>query len=87
MEDTSPHFGRAAPILSRMPSVSLSICHVVTLLWVSSPCRGVQKDYRTDRVQGTDVLCWFVHNSGKGFIDGHYRDYLVPHLYSFMKKP
>uniref|UniRef100_A0A803WB33 Inter-alpha-trypsin inhibitor heavy chain 2 n=1 Tax=Ficedula albicollis TaxID=59894 RepID=A0A803WB33_FICAL len=49
--------------------------------------RGVQKDYRTDRVQGTDVLCWFVHNSGKGFIDGHYRDYLVPHLYSFMKKP
>uniref|UniRef100_A0A8C5JTK0 Inter-alpha-trypsin inhibitor heavy chain 2 n=1 Tax=Junco hyemalis TaxID=40217 RepID=A0A8C5JTK0_JUNHY len=49
--------------------------------------RGVQKDYRTDRVLGTDVLCWFVHNSGKGFIDGHYRDYLVPHLYSFMKKP
>ncbi|NXI13072.1 ITIH2 inhibitor, partial [Irena cyanogastra] len=49
--------------------------------------RGVQKDYRADRVRGTDVLCWFVHNSGKGFIDGHYRDYLVPHLYSFMKKP
>ncbi|RMC10486.1 hypothetical protein DUI87_13291 [Hirundo rustica rustica] len=49
--------------------------------------RGVQKDYRTDRVLGTDVPCWFVHNSGKGFIDGHYRDYLVPHLYSFMKKP
>ncbi|KFW83429.1 Inter-alpha-trypsin inhibitor heavy chain H2, partial [Manacus vitellinus] len=49
--------------------------------------RGVQKDYRTDRVLGTDVPCWFVHNSGKGFIDGHYRDYLVPHLYSFMKRP
>uniref|UniRef100_A0A8C4UK00 Inter-alpha-trypsin inhibitor heavy chain 2 n=1 Tax=Falco tinnunculus TaxID=100819 RepID=A0A8C4UK00_FALTI len=49
--------------------------------------RGLQKDYRTDRVLGTDVQCWFVHNSGKGFIDGHYKDYLVPHLYSFMKKP
>lgn len=86
-EDTPPRFGRAAPTLSRMPNVSVSSCHVVTLLWVSSPCRGVQKDYRTDRVLGTDVLCWFVHNSGKGFLDGHYRDYLVPHLYSFMKKP
>ncbi|XP_030664702.1 inter-alpha-trypsin inhibitor heavy chain H2-like [Nomascus leucogenys] len=32
--------------------------------------RGVQKDYRTDLVFGTDVTCWFVHNSGKGFIDG-----------------
>uniref|UniRef100_A0A8C0EMD2 Inter-alpha-trypsin inhibitor heavy chain 2 n=1 Tax=Bubo bubo TaxID=30461 RepID=A0A8C0EMD2_BUBBB len=49
--------------------------------------RGLQKDYRTDRVLGTDVQCWFVHNSGKGFIDGHYKDYLVPHLYSFLKKP
>uniref|UniRef100_A0A8C4K268 Inter-alpha-trypsin inhibitor heavy chain 2 n=1 Tax=Dromaius novaehollandiae TaxID=8790 RepID=A0A8C4K268_DRONO len=49
--------------------------------------RGLQKDYRTDRVFGTDVQCWFVHNSGKGFIDGHYKDYLVPHLYSFLKKP
>ena len=51
------------------------------------PHRGLQKDYRTDRVLGTDVQCWFVHNSGKGFIDGHYKDYLVPHLYSFLKKP
>uniref|UniRef100_A0A493TAV8 Inter-alpha-trypsin inhibitor heavy chain 2 n=1 Tax=Anas platyrhynchos platyrhynchos TaxID=8840 RepID=A0A493TAV8_ANAPP len=49
--------------------------------------RGLQKDYRTDRVFGTNVQCWFVHNSGKGFIDGHYKDYLVPHLYSFLKKP
>uniref|UniRef100_A0A8B9IR26 Inter-alpha-trypsin inhibitor heavy chain 2 n=1 Tax=Anser cygnoides TaxID=8845 RepID=A0A8B9IR26_ANSCY len=49
--------------------------------------RGLQKDYRTDRVYGTNVQCWFVHNSGKGFIDGHYKDYLVPHLYSFLKKP
>uniref|UniRef100_A0A8C9FEQ1 Inter-alpha-trypsin inhibitor heavy chain 2 n=1 Tax=Pavo cristatus TaxID=9049 RepID=A0A8C9FEQ1_PAVCR len=49
--------------------------------------RGLQKDYRTNRVFGTDVQCWFVHNSGKGFIDGHYKDYLVPHLYSFLKEP
>uniref|UniRef100_A0A481B5H8 Inter-alpha-trypsin inhibitor heavy chain H2 n=1 Tax=Sus scrofa TaxID=9823 RepID=A0A481B5H8_PIG len=49
--------------------------------------RGLQKDYRTDGVFGTDVPCWFVHNSGKGFIDGHYKDYLVPLLYSFLKRP
>uniref|UniRef100_A0A8C0RUE9 Inter-alpha-trypsin inhibitor heavy chain 2 n=1 Tax=Canis lupus familiaris TaxID=9615 RepID=A0A8C0RUE9_CANLF len=48
--------------------------------------RGLQKDYRTDRVFGTDVSCWFVHNSGKGFIDGHYKDYFVPQLYSFLKR-
>ena len=50
-------------------------------------CRGLQKDYRTDRVFGTDVPCWFVHNSGKGFIDGHYKDYFVPQLYSFLRRP
>ncbi|XP_049737436.1 inter-alpha-trypsin inhibitor heavy chain H2 [Elephas maximus indicus] len=49
--------------------------------------RGLQKDYRTDTVFGTDVPCWFVHNSGKGFIDGHYKDYLVPQLYSYLKWP
>ncbi|XP_045869836.1 inter-alpha-trypsin inhibitor heavy chain H2 [Meles meles] len=49
--------------------------------------RGLQKDYRTDRVFGTEVSCWFVHNSGKGFIDGHYKDYFVPQLYSFLKRP
>lgn len=49
--------------------------------------RGLQKDYRTDTVFGTDVPCWFVHNSGKGFIDGHYKDYFLPHLYSFLKWP
>uniref|UniRef100_A0A8C4VVG2 Inter-alpha-trypsin inhibitor heavy chain 2 n=1 Tax=Gopherus evgoodei TaxID=1825980 RepID=A0A8C4VVG2_9SAUR len=48
---------------------------------------GLQKDYRTDQVFGTNVHCWFVHNCGKGFIDGHYKDYLVPHLYSFLKNP
>uniref|UniRef100_A0A8C8VGP8 Inter-alpha-trypsin inhibitor heavy chain 2 n=1 Tax=Pelusios castaneus TaxID=367368 RepID=A0A8C8VGP8_9SAUR len=48
---------------------------------------GMQKDYRGDRVFGTKVHCWFVHNSGKGFVDGHYKDYLVPHLYSFLKNP
>ncbi|XP_016075216.1 PREDICTED: inter-alpha-trypsin inhibitor heavy chain H2 [Miniopterus natalensis] len=49
--------------------------------------RGLQKDYRTDRVFGADVPCWFVHNSGKGFIDGHYKNYFVPQLYSFLKWP
>lgn len=49
--------------------------------------RGLQKDYRTDIVFGTDVPCWFVHNSGKGFIDGHYKDYFVPELYSFLNRP
>ncbi|XP_042086379.1 inter-alpha-trypsin inhibitor heavy chain H2 isoform X2 [Ovis aries] len=49
--------------------------------------RGLQKDYRTDRVFGTDVPCWFVHNSGKGFIDGDYKDYFVPQLYSFLRRP
>lgn len=52
-----------------------------------SVTRGWQKDYRTDHVQGTNVTCWFVHNSGKGFIDGHYKDYLVPQLHSFLKLP
>ncbi|XP_072097914.1 inter-alpha-trypsin inhibitor heavy chain H2 [Mobula birostris] len=49
--------------------------------------RGVQKDYRTDTVNGTNIHCWFIHNSGKGFIDGHFKDYLVPHLHSFLKRP
>ncbi|KAJ7329275.1 hypothetical protein JRQ81_015449 [Phrynocephalus forsythii] len=49
--------------------------------------RGLQKDYRMERVFGTNVPCWFVHNSGKGFLDGHYRDYLVPTLYSYIKHP
>uniref|UniRef100_A0A8C7Z6L9 Inter-alpha-trypsin inhibitor heavy chain 2 n=1 Tax=Oryzias sinensis TaxID=183150 RepID=A0A8C7Z6L9_9TELE len=46
--------------------------------------RGWQKDYRRDTKQGTNVYCWFVHNSGKGFIDGHYTDYIVPGLNSFL---
>ncbi|GCC35021.1 hypothetical protein chiPu_0013500 [Chiloscyllium punctatum] len=49
--------------------------------------RGLQKDYRMGTVNGTDVQCWFIHNSGKGFIDGHFKDYLVPHLYSFLNHP
>ncbi|XP_036978169.1 inter-alpha-trypsin inhibitor heavy chain H2 [Acanthopagrus latus] len=46
--------------------------------------RGWQKDYRTDNTHGSNVYCWFVHNSGKGFIDGHYTDYIVPNLNSFL---
>ncbi|XP_068611633.1 inter-alpha-trypsin inhibitor heavy chain H2 [Brachionichthys hirsutus] len=49
--------------------------------------RGWQKDYRADRKRGSDVYCWFVHNSGKGFIDGHYSDYIVPGLDSFLPPP
>ncbi|MBN3278728.1 ITIH2 inhibitor, partial [Polyodon spathula] len=48
--------------------------------------RGWQKDYRADKVYGTNVYCWFIHNSGKGFIDGHYKDYIVPHLDSFRQR-
>ncbi|XP_024141751.1 inter-alpha-trypsin inhibitor heavy chain H2 [Oryzias melastigma] len=46
--------------------------------------RGWQKDYRRDTKLGTNVYCWFVHNSGKGFIDGRYTDYIVPGLNSFL---
>ncbi|KAK0144713.1 Inter-alpha-trypsin inhibitor heavy chain H2 [Merluccius polli] len=50
-----------------------------------SVTRGWQKDYRQDRNRGSDVYCWFVHNSGKGFIDYHYTSYIVPHLDSFLQ--
>ncbi|XP_029017487.1 inter-alpha-trypsin inhibitor heavy chain H2 [Betta splendens] len=46
--------------------------------------RGWQKDYRHDEKRGSNIYCWFVHNSGKGFIDGHYTDYIVPDLNSFI---
>ncbi|KAM3858933.1 inter-alpha-trypsin inhibitor heavy chain H2 [Diretmus argenteus] len=46
--------------------------------------RGWQKDYRLNKKRGSDVHCWFVHNSGKGFIDGRYTSYIVPHLNSFL---
>uniref|UniRef100_UPI0037E74BA5 inter-alpha-trypsin inhibitor heavy chain H2 n=1 Tax=Semicossyphus pulcher TaxID=241346 RepID=UPI0037E74BA5 len=46
--------------------------------------RGWQKDYRVDKKRGSNVYCWFIHNSGKGFIDGHYTDYIVPNLNSFL---
>uniref|UniRef100_A0A3Q3GIU5 Inter-alpha-trypsin inhibitor heavy chain 2 n=1 Tax=Labrus bergylta TaxID=56723 RepID=A0A3Q3GIU5_9LABR len=47
--------------------------------------RGWQKDYRLDKKHGSNVYCWFIHNSGKGFIDGHYTDYIVPNLNSFLQ--
>uniref|UniRef100_A0A674A9I7 Inter-alpha-trypsin inhibitor heavy chain 2 n=1 Tax=Salmo trutta TaxID=8032 RepID=A0A674A9I7_SALTR len=49
--------------------------------------RGWQKDYRRDNKRGSDVFCWFIHNSGKGFIDGHYTNYIVPRLDSFLPLP
>ncbi|KAM3587599.1 uncharacterized protein V6R79_009820 [Siganus canaliculatus] len=47
--------------------------------------RGWQKDYRRDRRRGSNIYCWFIHNNGKGFIDGHYTDYIVPQLSSFLQ--
>nr|XP_033782443.1 LOW QUALITY PROTEIN: inter-alpha-trypsin inhibitor heavy chain H3-like [Geotrypetes seraphini] len=44
--------------------------------------RGSQKDYRKDPKTGTKVPCWFVHNNGKGLIDGDHTDYIVPRIYS-----
>uniref|UniRef100_A0A7N8Y617 Inter-alpha-trypsin inhibitor heavy chain 2 n=1 Tax=Mastacembelus armatus TaxID=205130 RepID=A0A7N8Y617_9TELE len=49
--------------------------------------RGWQKDYRHDKKRGSNIYCWFIHNSGKGFIDGHYTDYIVPDLNSFLQTP
>uniref|UniRef100_A0A673J3U7 Inter-alpha-trypsin inhibitor heavy chain 2 n=1 Tax=Sinocyclocheilus rhinocerous TaxID=307959 RepID=A0A673J3U7_9TELE len=46
--------------------------------------RGWQKDYRRDKKRGSDVYCWFIHNSGKGFIDGSYTNYILPQLDSFL---
>ncbi|XP_049423182.1 inter-alpha-trypsin inhibitor heavy chain H2 [Epinephelus fuscoguttatus] len=46
--------------------------------------RGWQKDYRQDKKRGSNIYCWFIHNSGKGFIDGHYTHYIVPNLNSFL---
>uniref|UniRef100_A0A672T8P2 Inter-alpha-trypsin inhibitor heavy chain 2 n=1 Tax=Sinocyclocheilus grahami TaxID=75366 RepID=A0A672T8P2_SINGR len=46
--------------------------------------RGWQKDYRHDKKRGSDVYCWFIHNSGKGFIDGSYTSYILPQLDSFL---
>ncbi|KAA0721135.1 Inter-alpha-trypsin inhibitor heavy chain H2 [Triplophysa tibetana] len=46
--------------------------------------RGWQKDYRRDRKRGSDVFCWFVHNNGKGFIDGSYTSYILPRLDGFL---
>ncbi|XP_052410357.1 inter-alpha-trypsin inhibitor heavy chain H2 [Carassius gibelio] len=49
-----------------------------------SVTRGWQKDYRRDKKRGSDVYCWFIHNSGKGFIDGSYTSYILPQLDSFL---
>ncbi|XP_051873123.1 inter-alpha-trypsin inhibitor heavy chain H3-like isoform X2 [Pristis pectinata] len=43
--------------------------------------RGWQKDYRLDSKWGANVSCWFVHNNGKGFIDGIHTDYIVSSLF------
>ncbi|MEQ2203590.1 Inter-alpha-trypsin inhibitor heavy chain H2 [Xenoophorus captivus] len=47
--------------------------------------RGWQKDYRDDKKRGSNIYCWFMHNSAKGFIDGHYTDYILPDLNSFLQ--
>uniref|UniRef100_UPI00398EACDF inter-alpha-trypsin inhibitor heavy chain H3-like n=1 Tax=Pristiophorus japonicus TaxID=55135 RepID=UPI00398EACDF len=43
--------------------------------------RGWQKDYRLDPKRGTNIPCWFIHNNGKGFIDGTPTDYIVSSLF------
>ncbi|XP_056380156.1 inter-alpha-trypsin inhibitor heavy chain H3-like isoform X2 [Hyla sarda] len=45
--------------------------------------RGAQKDYRKDHKNGIKIPCWFVHNNGKGLIDGTHTDYIVPDIFSF----
>uniref|UniRef100_A0A3B3Y9H5 Inter-alpha-trypsin inhibitor heavy chain 2 n=1 Tax=Poecilia mexicana TaxID=48701 RepID=A0A3B3Y9H5_9TELE len=64
-----------------------SVCVAVTVCVLLLLCvcfRGWQKDFRHDRKRGSNVYCWFVHNSGKGFIDGRYGDYIMPDLNSFL---
>ncbi|XP_072137036.1 inter-alpha-trypsin inhibitor heavy chain H3-like isoform X1 [Mobula birostris] len=43
--------------------------------------RGYQKDYRFDTRGGNNISCWFVHDNGKGFIDGTPDDYIVSSLF------
>ncbi|XP_078065932.1 inter-alpha-trypsin inhibitor heavy chain H3-like isoform X2 [Mustelus asterias] len=43
--------------------------------------RVYEKDYRLDSNRGTNIPCWFVHCSGKGFIDGIPTDYVVSSLF------
>ncbi|KAM6468217.1 inter-alpha-trypsin inhibitor heavy chain H3-like [Liasis olivaceus] len=47
--------------------------------------RGWQKDYTTDIRHGTNIPCWFIHNNGKGLIDGNHTDYIVPSIFSYKK--
>ncbi|XP_077308323.1 inter-alpha-trypsin inhibitor heavy chain H3-like [Lithobates pipiens] len=44
--------------------------------------RGVQRDYRRDRKNSSEVACWFVHSNGEGLIDGTHTDYIVPDIFS-----
>ncbi|XP_025031861.1 inter-alpha-trypsin inhibitor heavy chain H3-like isoform X4 [Python bivittatus] len=47
--------------------------------------RGWQKDYTADIRHGTNIPCWFIHNNGKGLIDGNHTDYIVPSIFSYKK--
>lgn len=76
---------RSVYITQHFPSaIQLMPCPSKCTLLVCVLNRGKQKDYRWDKKQGSDVYCWFIHNSGKGFIDGHYTSYIVPTLDSFL---
>ncbi|XP_048462661.1 inter-alpha-trypsin inhibitor heavy chain H3-like [Rhincodon typus] len=44
--------------------------------------RVSEKDYRLDSNRGINIPCWFVHSSGKGFIDGIATDYVVSSLFN-----
>ncbi|XP_072438161.1 inter-alpha-trypsin inhibitor heavy chain H3-like [Chiloscyllium punctatum] len=43
--------------------------------------RVYEKDYRLDSNRGTNIPCWFIRSSGKGFIDGIATDYVVSSLF------
>ncbi len=66
--------------------IQLIFYHVLILKFcnICISIRGWQRDYRRDKKRGSDVYCWFIHNSGKGFIDGSYTSYILPQLDSFL---
>ncbi|XP_030634237.1 inter-alpha-trypsin inhibitor heavy chain H3-like [Chanos chanos] len=43
--------------------------------------RGWRRDFRHDIKNGENVPCWFIHNNGKGVIDGTVSDYIVSGLF------
>lgn len=77
-------------LVTRYASTTPKYGHTCFYLNCNRVCvcsRGWQKDYRHDKRRGSSIYCWFIHNNGKGFIDGHYTDYIVPEPRSFLRPP